>query len=320
MLIDENTEHNGYMKYDSQNRINSKHHTAFVALIGRPNCGKSTLMNTIIGEELAVVTSLPQTTRKNLKGVFTSDDLQVIFVDTPGIHLSNCVFNKIMVDQALRIINKREIDVIGYIVDSSRQLGEEENVLAGKVVESGIPAIIVFNKIDLCLSIDRFVASFFKGFPALQSYKYLCVSAIKKETRDHFLKALLPLAPFGPQLFPADDLTDANLRFFTAEYIRKHIIRFTKDEVPHAVFVEILSYRETDTMHYIDAEVHVETDGQKAIIIGKKGTLIRRIQKDAAIDLERMTGMPATIICHVKITPKWRDNKRFLRETGFSMK
>ena len=124
--------------------------------------------------------------------------------------------------------------------------------------------------------------------------------------------------PDGPEFFPADDLTDADLRFFAAEYVRKHIIRNTKDEVPHAVFVEVRAYRESGERHNVEIDVHVETDGQKAIIIGKKGALIQKIQRDAARDLEKLTGVPAAIISHVKITPKWRDDDRFLRDMGYN--
>jgi GTP-binding protein Era len=295
----------------------STHKSAFVALIGRPNCGKSTLLNTIIGEELAVVTPLPQTTRRNLRGIFTRKDLQLIFVDTPGIHLGRHSLNRSMVEESSRLVKKRGVDIVCHIVDSSRQPGEEEDLVVKLTRESGIPAIVVFNKKDLCPSIDRFVASFYDRYPVLKSCVHLAISAIDKETKEQFLTALLPLVPEGPEYFPADDLTDADLRFFAAEYVRKHIIGNTKDEVPHAVFVEVRAYRESQGRHHVEVDLHVETDGQKAIIIGKKGALIQKIQRNAAQDLEKLTGVPAAIICHVKISSKWRDDERFLREMGF---
>jgi GTP-binding protein Era len=298
----------------------ANHKSGFVALIGRPNCGKSTLMNTVMGENLAVVTPLPQTTRRNLKGIYTSNDLQLIFVDTPGIHRGRYLLNKNMVEQSTRLIKRRNVDIICYIVDCSRPPGEEEDLVAQLTRESGIPAMIVFNKKDLCPSIDRFVASFFQRYPDLRPCVFCVVSAIEKETKEKFLKAITPLVSEGPEFFPADDLTDADLRFFAAEYVRKHIILNTKDEIPHAVFVEILSYRESKNRHCVEIELHVETDGQKAIIIGKKGALIQKIQRDAARDLEKLTGVPALLISHVRISPKWRNDERFLKEAGFLTK
>jgi len=296
------------------------HRSAFIALLGRPNCGKSTLMNTLLGENLAVVTPLPQTTRKNLRGIYTDADSQLIFIDTPGVHRGSFAFNHSMVKESDRLIRRREVDIICCLVDSSRLPGEEEDIVARMVGQSGIPVVVVFNKKDLCKSIESYVASYFERFPTLKSAPHLCISATKKEAKQQFLSVIKPLTPEGPQLFPSDDLTDADLRFFAAEYVRKSIITHTSDEVPHATFIEILRYRETEEQHCVDAEVHVETDGQKAIIIGKKGALIRQIQSDAQRELEKLTGVPALIKCHVKISPKWRNNDAFLRDQGFFVK
>jgi GTPase len=277
-------------------------------------------MNTIIGANLAVVTPLPQTTQKNLKGIFTSESLQLIFIDTPGIHRGTHSFNKTMVAQSAQLIKKRNIDIICYIVDCSRTPGAEEDLGVRLVETAALPAIVVFNKKDLCSSIERFVETFFERYPKMKSFVHIVVSANVNDSKDKFLHVITPLIPEGPELFSADDLTDANMRFFAAEYIRKQIIYNTKDEVPHAAFVEIRTYRENSNQHSIEADIHVETDGQKAIIIGKKGALIKKIQHDAALDIERLTGTPASISCHVKITPKWRDNEHFLQDMGMISK
>ncbi len=298
----------------------NRHKSGFVALIGRPNCGKSTLLNTLIGEELAIVTPLPQTTRRNLKGIYTGKDLQLVFVDTPGIHRGKHSLNKTMVEESSRLIKRRDVDIICYIVDSSRPPGEEEDLVAKLTTESGIPAILVFNKKDLCPSIDRFMTSFFERYPQLKSSVHVSVAAIQKDSKEIFLNAIAPLVAEGPEFFPADDLTDADLRYFAAEYVRKQVIRNTKEEVPHAVFVEVKTYRENIDRHQVEVELHVETDGQKAIIIGKKGAVIQKILREAAHDLEKLTGVPATIASHIRITPKWRDDERFLREMGFTAK
>jgi GTPase len=295
-----------------------KSRSGFVALVGRPNCGKSTLMNTVLGENLAVVTPLPQTTRQNLKGIYSSDTVQIIFVDTPGIHQGSYSFNKSMVRESQRLLKHRDVDLICYLVDLSRPFGTEEDFVAQTVVGAGIPAVVVFNKKDLCPAPGQTIQAFFKRYPALQLKTHITVSALKAETKEQFLTMLVPMLPEGPKLFPEDDLTDADMRFFAAEYIRKQIILNTADEVPHAAFVEILQYQESETLHRVEAEIHVETDGQKAIIIGSKGALIKKIQKESALELQKLTGTPVSMVCHVKISPKWRNNEGFLRDKGFN--
>jgi GTPase len=294
-----------------------KSKSGFVALVGRPNCGKSTLMNTVLGEDLAVVTPLPQTTRQNLKGIYTSDFVQIVFVDTPGIHRGSYSFNKSMVRESAKLLKRRDVDIICYLVDLSRSFGTEEDFVAQSVIASGIPVVVIFNKKDLCQSPGHTIEAFFKRYPSLQSRTSIIVSAYKKEAKEQFLNVLVPMLSEGPRFFPEDDLTDADMRFFAAEYIRKQIILNTSDEVPHAAFVEILQYQESKTLHRVEAEIHVETDGQKAIIIGSKGALIKKIQKESAFELQRLTGTPVSMVCHVKISPKWRNDERFLRDKGF---
>jgi GTP-binding protein Era len=142
------------------------------------------------------------------------------------------------------------------------------------------------------------------------------LAAVETQSQAKFLGSLVPLIPEGPQYYPEDELTDANLRFFAAEFVREQVIRQTREEVPHATMVEIFVYKELPDRHVIDANIHVETDGQKAIIIGRKGSLIKRIQARASERLSELTGIPAQIRCHVKVSPKWRDNKGFLSSMG----
>jgi GTP-binding protein Era len=296
------------------------HRSAFIALIGRPNSGKSTLMNAILGEELAVVTSLPQTTRKNLRGIYTADGVQLVFVDTPGMHHGTHSFNKSMVHEGVQLLKRRDVDIICYLIDCSRTSGNEEDSIARSIADAGLPVLLVFNKKDLCEKPEEVVAAFQARYQALSKCNVVVLAASMSDAKETFLNAIMPMVPEGPQYFPGDDLSDADMRFFAAEYIRKHIITNTQDEVPHAVFVEVHSYRETESRHYVEADLHVETDGQKAIVIGKKGTLIRKIQQDAAVDIEKLTGVPVSVVAHVKITPKWRDNERFLHDMGFFVK
>jgi GTP-binding protein Era len=292
--------------------------SAFVALIGRPNSGKSTLINAVLEENLSIVTPLPQTTRRNLRGIYTSGQTQLVFVDTPGIHMGKHALNKTISEHGMRLLEKRDCDLICYIVDLSRELGREEDMIAELVRQSALPVCVVFNKKDLCKAPREKIGVFHDRYRELTAGQEVCLSATAPEARGQFLAALAPLIPAGPHYYPADDLTDVDLRFFAAEYIRAALIAVSREEVPHAAFVEVLAYREEARQHAVEAAIHVETQGQKGIVIGKRGAVIRSIQSRAERMLSDLIGAPASIACHVKVTPKWRDNKRFLADMGMS--
>jgi GTP-binding protein Era len=292
--------------------------SAFIALIGRPNSGKSTLLNTVIGEELALVSTLPQTTRKNFKGIFTQDGMQLVFVDTPGIHRGKYTFNDRMIRESTAAIKKGSADLVCYLVDLSRPLGEEEDAVSQIVMHCGVPVIVLFTKKDICDDVPMMIQSFRERYPGLSTTHSCVINAKDSSAKGAFLAAVVPFVHEGPLYFPSEDLTDENMRFFASEYIRRQIIFNTKDEVPHAAFVEVNAYRESARRHHVEATIHVETDGQKGIIIGSKGALIKKIQHRASEDLARLTGVPASIICHVKVTSGWRDNEKFLLKQGYS--
>jgi GTP-binding protein Era len=273
-------------------------------------------MNTVLGEELSIVSTTPQTTRKNLKGIYNAPGMQLVFVDTPGIHRGKHAFNVAMIDEAVRSLSS-DVDVACYIVDLAREFGEEEDEIATIVARLGIPRILLFNKKDICDNPAAMMKLFFERYPSLAAVPHEAVTAKEPQSKETFLKLLDPFVPVGPAHFPADDLTDANTRFFAAEYIRKQILYNTREEVPHAAFVEITDYRELPDRHQVDAMIYVETDGQKAIVIGAGGKLIKKIQARAAEDLAKLTGVPATISCHVRIHKDWRDDERFLKRAGY---
>jgi GTPase len=286
--------------------------SGFAALIGRPNSGKSTLLNAVLGEEIAAVTPLPQTTRRRMKGIHTTASMQIVFVDTPGIHKGKHRLNDTMLQEASNAAAEGGIDCLCYLVDLSRDYGEEESQVAAIVLASKAPLLLVFNKADRCSDVAAQKAKFFAQFPALEKAPSVTLSAIDKKSSKPFLTALDPFIKEGPKYFDGDDLTDANMRFIAAESIRKQIILNTRDEVPHAVFVEIEDYRESAGRHDIRASIHVETDGQKGIVIGKKGAMLGKVRAAAERELQRIAGCPVHISCHVKVTPDWRDDKRFL--------
>ncbi|MBD3345792.1 MAG: GTPase Era [Chitinivibrionales bacterium] len=297
--------------------MTNTYHSAFIALIGRPNSGKSTLLNTILGEQVSIVTSLPQTTRKNLKGIYTDSEMQLVFIDTPGIHGGKYKLNTAMIDEAERALKEGDVDIVCYVVDLMREFGEEEEKIAGLVSNFTSKRIIIFNKKDRIPDPEAKTREFLEKFPSLQELPSLIVSATAPETGDRFLEAIKPLVPEGPQYFPEEDITDENLRFFAAEYIRRCIIQNTRQEIPHACFVEIESYKEKEQGHFIEATIHVETKGQRGILVGKGGAVISKIRSYAEADLSKLTGVPAYIKCHIKVTPHWRNDKRFLREHGY---
>jgi GTP-binding protein Era len=296
-------------------QTNAEFRCGFVALIGRPNAGKSSLMNAIVGERLSAVTPLPQTTRRALKGIYSDEKVQIIFVDTPGIHRGDHSFNDAMIrtsDAALR-----DVDVAGYVVDLFRPFGEEEDFIAAKMARCSAPVMIIFNKIDACPDVEGRITEFKTRYPHFKTCPSIRVSALEPTVRETFLAAIAPLLPLSTPLFSTEDLTDEPMRFFAAEYLQKAIILNTREEVPHATFVEILDYKEQPEKHIIDAVIHVETQGQRAILIGKEGSIISRIRKMAEREMRRLAGCTINYRIHVKISPKWRDDKKFITSMGY---
>jgi len=293
--------------------------SAFAALIGRPNSGKSTLLNSIIGENLAIVSSMPQTTRQNMKGILNGPDYQIVFIDTPGIHEGKYKLNKSMFSQSIGTFHDTGIDFICYLVDLSRDFGTEEDLIAKKAVAVKDRLCIIFNTADICEDTVGRILAFYERYPDLKGARETIMSATDPEAKSLFLDLVMPILPEGPKYFDDEDLTDSNLRFFAAEFVRAQIIHNTGDEVPHASFVEIISYKETPERHFIDAAIHVETQGQKGIVIGKDATVIKKIRKFAEKNMKNLAGVPVTYSLFVKVTPDWRDSTSFLKDMGVDL-
>ncbi|MBN1577194.1 MAG: GTPase Era [Chitinispirillaceae bacterium] len=290
--------------------------SAFIALIGRPNSGKSTLLNNVIGDEVSIVSALPQTTRGSTRGIFTTNTMQLVFVDTPGIHHGRHLMNHAMLQDACRAVAD-DVDLICYLVDLSREYAEEETAAADLVRSiKGVPVLIVFNKTDMTKRVDDAVERFHRLFPDLATLPSVRLSAVHPDAKKLFLASVDPFIPEGPRYFDPDELTDSTMRRIAAEHIRKQVIAAAGNEVPHATFVEIESYRETPQRHEIIATIHVETRGQRGIIVGKGGSVISRIKKAARGSIMNLAGVPVSLTCHVKVSPRWRDNKDFLRRVG----
>lgn len=299
----------------------NKTFAAFLAIIGRPNSGKSTLMNAILGENIAIVSPMPQTTQKTMRGIYTKDNTQIVLMDTPGIHKGKHLLNKALYEQSLSVLKDSGIDIICYIIDMTRDFGDEEDDIAAKIEKSNTNAkiMVIFNKVDK-LDIEKGMKKqeeFNTRYPFLANAPKLHLSAIAENAPEKFLEFVRPFIPESPMLYSPDEITDSDMRFMAAECIRKQIIDLTREEVPHSSFVDIVQYKEADDLHQIAADIHVETGGQKAIVIGDKGQVISKIRRNAEKRMRGISGVKTKITLFVKITPNWREKANFLAGAGF---
>ncbi len=295
------------------------HRSGFVALIGRPNVGKSTLVNALIGHKVAIVSSKPQTTRNRLMGILTEPDDQVIFVDTPGIHKSlPHQLNKIMVAEAEAAIP--DADVILFVVDVSARPREDDEMIATLLKEKGgaRPVFFVLNKMDQ-LTLEQAQARIEAYWALLPTYAdSIPVSALNGTNLDILREHIISHLPEGPRYFPGDQITDQTEHQIAAELIREAVFRFTQDEVPHSAAVLVEDYRERDNgVFYVGARIWVERESQKPIVIGKGGRRLKQIGVEARTELERFIGGHVYLDLWVKVKPSWRDRTAQLRELGF---
>lgn len=285
------------------------HRTGFVSIAGRPNAGKSTLLNALIGEKVAITARQAQTTRTSVQGVLTTPDAQVIFLDTPGIHKSDTLFNKRMMETVRAALEER--DLVLFVADSTRPLDEEDRHAVG-VLKHAEKALLVLNKIDR-LADKRLVLPIIEQYTALYPFlEILPVSASKKDGLDELRRTIIKYLPEGPPLFGEDYLTDQPMRFLAAEIIREKILRVAQQEVPHAVAVLIDQWEEKPRLTRISATIHVERPGQKSILIGSKGEVMKKIGTEARQELERIAGTKVFLSLFVKVKKNWRDDPAFL--------
>jgi GTP-binding protein Era len=285
------------------------HRAGFVGIAGRPNAGKSTLLNALVGEKLAITAPQAQTTRTAIQGVLTLPEAQIVFTDTPGIHKSDTLFNRRMMDTIRSAIQDR--DLVLYVADASKPVAHEDELGVSALAKSE-KAVLVLNKIDrvedkrlLLPLIQRYM----EQFPFLEA---LPVSARTSEGLDLLKHVIIRHLPDGPALFPDDYLTDQPMRFLGAEIIRERILRATREEVPHAVAVLIDHWEETPRLVKIAATVYVERAGQRSILIGTKGQMLKRIGTAAREDLEERLNRKVFLSLFVKVRPNWREDPEFL--------
>jgi GTP-binding protein Era len=283
--------------------------SGFVSILGRPNAGKSTLLNALLGQKLAIVTSKPQTTRTSIQGVVTTGDYQIVFVDTPGIHRSNTLMNKRMMDT---VRASASADVVLFLIDVLEPLTEEDSQAIDLVKKLEAPAIAVLNKVDKLHDKPKLLA-LIEQLQALHSFaEFIPISAMKGTGIDSLLKEIVKRLPTGEAMYPEDHLTDQPSRFLAAEILREKILHHTQQEVPHAVAVMVDTWVETPKLLKIAATIYVEKPGQKAILIGAGGAGLKKIGTLARYEMEKTFERKIFLQTFVKVKPNWRQDPEFL--------
>lgn len=288
--------------------------SGFVTIIGRPNAGKSTLLNAILGQKIAIVSDKPQTTRHKIRGFYTTDDVQLIFIDTPGIHKPRHKLGEYM--NAAAKSTTRGVDVVFYIVDSTQDYGGGEEYII-RTLPRDIPVFLLLNKIDLLTrdALLSLIAAYADRFPFAE---IVPISARKRENIDRLLATVIAYLPAGPCYYPDDIVTDQPERAIMAEIIREKVLELTEEEVPHAVAVEIEEVRERETGKvYVAAIIYVERETQKGILIGKSGAKLKEIGRRARREIEETLGSPLFLELWVKVKKDWRNKEIHLRNFGF---
>lgn len=297
---------------------NPNYKSGFVALIGRPNVGKSTLLNYIVGQKVAIMSNVAQTTRNKIQGIYTSKDAQIIFIDTPGIHKPATKLGDFMERSTLSALD--EVDAIVYVVSATEKRGPGDNFIIERLKQVQQPIYLVINKIDQVHPNDLpGIVDQYKG--ALPFKGIIPVSALQGNNVNELINELVAGLPNGPQYYPADQISDHPERFVIAEMIREKVFMLTRDEVPHSVAVDVTSIQREDAEHvHISANIVVERPGQKGIIIGKKGQMLKKIGTLARQDIERLLGDRVFLQLWVKVVPKWRDKSAMLKDYGYRNK
>jgi GTP-binding protein Era len=286
------------------------HKSAFVAVVGRPSAGKSTLMNTICGEKVAIVSPVPQTTRNTVRGILTRPDCQLVFLDTPGLHDSDKAMNKRLKDVAVK--NLDEADLVLYVIDSTRAPGAEEEAIASLLVRFAAKTFAAVNKIDARESdISKARLFLMEKLPGLKTFD---ISAEKGSGVDALIAALQLAAPEGPAYYPDDFYTDQEPVFRIAEIVREKVFLHTRDELPHAVYVDYVSHHMLDdgTLVY-EGILVVERESQKGIVIGKGGAMIQQLREEAEKDLNDIFPYPVRLSLKVKVDPHWKRDEKLLK-------
>jgi len=285
--------------------------SGYVSVLGRPNAGKSTLVNALVGSKVAIVSDKPQTTRASIQGVVNTGNAQIIFVDTPGIHVSNSLINRRMMETVRDALTER--DVLLYLADAAGRFTEEDSHALDVLRKVSTPTLLLLTKIDR-VSDKRLLLPLIEQYKGAREFdEYIPVSSITGEGLDQVRDEIVKRLPEGPAYFPPDHLTDQPERFLGGELIREKVLRETRQEVPHAVAVLVDQWTETPKLTRIAATIYVERPGQKAIVIGAKGATLKKIGTLARQEMESVLGRKVFLELFVKVQKDWRENPEFLK-------
>jgi GTP-binding protein Era len=289
--------------------------SGFITIIGRPNVGKSTLLNSIMGEKLSIVSCKPQTTRNNIQTILTEKDFQLIFVDTPGIHKPKHKLGEYMVKIAQDSI--KEVDLILFLTNPDDEIGKGDMFILEQLKQYNVPVFLVLNKIDE--NTQERVAKSLSNYSQILDFKEIIpISALKGKNVDALKELMVKYMPEGPKYYPDDMITDQQERFVVAETIREKALRLLSQEVPHGTAVEIISMKKDKKgIYQIDATILCEKDSHKGIIIGKNGAMLKKISTYARQDIEKFLGTKVNLKLWVKVKKEWRDSSSLLKELGY---
>lgn len=296
--------------------IREGYKSGFVAIIGRPNVGKSTFLNRVIGQKIAIMSDKPQTTRNKIQGVYTTDDAQIIFIDTPGIHKPKHKLGDFMVKVAQSAL--QEVDLILFMVNAVEGLGRGDEFIIERLKQVQTPVFLVINKIDEVHPDD--LLPLIEQYRSLHSFaEVIPISALQGNNVETLLQQIKNYLPEGPQYYPAHQVTDHPERFIIAEFIREKALHLTREEVPHsiAVVIDSIERRENSDTVYVAATIIVERDSQKGIIIGKRGQMLKEIGQRARADIEALLGSKVFLELWVKVQKDWRNKMAQLRDLGY---
>ena len=290
--------------------------SGFTAIIGRPNVGKSTLLNQILGQKIVIATDKAQTTRKRIKGIYTTEKGQIVFIDTPGVHKPLNKLGEFLLEESKMAVP--DADLILFLVDGSEPAGKGDKWIAQNILQTQIPVVIVMNKVDKLKKIEKveenlltYKLLFEKNYPVVK------ISAKTGRNIDTLIKNIYKYLPDGDLLYPEDVVTEETMRDVTEEVIREKILLNTSDEIPHSVAVKIESYTESDDIDIIYASIYCETKSQKGILIGKGGNLLKKIGTEARIELEKIVEKKIFLGLEVKIDKDWRKKQKSLKNFGY---
>ncbi|MEI8129158.1 MAG: GTPase Era [bacterium] len=300
--------------------MNKNYKSGFVAIIGRPNVGKSTLLNQILGQKIVITTDKAQTTRKRIKGILTNDEGQIVFIDTPGVHKPLNKFGEFLLDEAK--VSVPDADLILFLVDGSEPAGRGDKwIVENMLLSAKSPILLVLNKLDKLkdpLKIEENLLTYKLLFE--QNLPTVKISAKTGRNKDTLIENIMKKLPQGEQLYPEDVVTEETMRQVAEEIIREKILINTKEEIPHSVAVLIEKYEETEKIDRIYASIYCEQKSQKGILIGKGGSLLKVIGTQARLELEEIVGKKVYLELNVKIEKDWRKNNKALKNLGYEIK